>query len=204
MREEGRGKGAHGELNGRASEHRGAPEATNQRRRSSVANEGNGGACGIQGASGVERFGEAEERDEAELVGVSERLGDGCGYGYGERRRRRSAVRVRARQRRGMRERERAKGSRGSGRRRGDDARRRGGQATQAGSLVVWRARRRRGVPPLPTGTRRKATGGGAPGGLGCIVVGIWVVGKRQVVLLSLSLCFISIFVLFSIYANLI
>ena len=64
--------------------------------------------------------------------------------------------RVRERkQRRETRERERARGSRGSGRRRGDDARRRGGQATQAGSLVAWRARRRRGVPPLPTGRGR-------------------------------------------------
>ena len=33
---------------------------------------------------------------------------------------------------------------------------RRGGEA---GRVVAWRARRRRGVPPLPTGTRRKATG---------------------------------------------
>ena len=32
----------------------------------------------------------------------------------------------------------------------------------QPGRVVAWRARRRRGVPPLPTGTRRKATGGGA------------------------------------------
>ena len=32
-------------------------------------------------------------------------------------------------------------------------------RGTQAGREVAWRARRRRGVPPLPTGTRRKATG---------------------------------------------
>ena len=36
------------------------------------------------GASGVGRLGEEEERDEAELVGVSERLGDGCGHDYGD------------------------------------------------------------------------------------------------------------------------
>ena len=56
--------------------------------------------------------------------------------------------RVRERkQRRETRERERARGSRGSGRHRGDDARRRGGQATQAGSLVAWRARARAPCP---------------------------------------------------------
>ena len=42
---------------------------------------------------------------------------------------------------------ERARGSRGSGRRRGDDARHRGGQAMQAGSLVAWRARARAPCP---------------------------------------------------------
>ena len=38
----------------------------------------------------------------------------------------------------------------------------RGASVRQARREVAWRARRCRGVPPLPTGTRRKATGGGA------------------------------------------
>ena len=64
------------------------------------ADEGNSGACGIQGASGVERLGEEEERDEAELVAASVRHGVGCGCGYGERRRRWRSV-VRGRESRG-------------------------------------------------------------------------------------------------------
>ena len=56
--------------------------------------------------------------------------------------------RVRERkQRRETRERERARGSRGSGRRRGDDARRRGGQAMQTSRVVAWRARARAPCP---------------------------------------------------------
>ena len=39
--------------------------------------------------------------------------------------------------------------SRGSRRRRGEDARRRGGPATQAGSLVAWRPRARRALSLL-------------------------------------------------------
>ena len=93
----------------------------------------------------------------------------------------RSGVRERTRQRRGTRERERARGSRGSGRRRGEDARRRGGQATQAGSLVAWRPRARRRAPLCLPGERKQVAGtgqhsagpaSGLPGGLAAQVSG--------------------------------
>ena len=66
-------------------------------------------------------------------------------------------------------------------RHRGEDARRRGGQATQAGSLVAWRPRARRRAPLCLPGERKQVAGtgqhsagpaSGLPGGLAAQVSG--------------------------------
>ena len=109
------------------------------------------------GASGVGRLGEEEERDEAELVGVSERLGDGCGREGSEGQRRwRSAGCVREGQRRGeaMGEVEGVPG--------GCVARMEASRAlgTQAARQEVARARvHARRARALPIGLGRKTTG---------------------------------------------
>ena len=53
------------------------------------------------------------------------------------------------------------RGQGGQGWRRGEDARRRGGQATQADSLVAWRPRARRRAPLCLPGERKQVAGTG-------------------------------------------